>query len=148
MSINGNVPQIAKFLFSIYPGDALEFEATANARIIEFLPQIFPNANSMERNRMMQILKVQTLTKFCRIAENLGATALAFKSSYEDAKTEILGLFNIISNYQVAQVIKFYMEIADKDNDYIAKIFGHPPLSLQEEETSEGNPLIKLVILG
>jgi hypothetical protein len=29
---------------SVYPGDALEFEATANARIIEFLPQIFPNA--------------------------------------------------------------------------------------------------------
>ncbi len=41
---------------SIYASDALEFEATVNARIIEFLPQIFPNTNSMERNRMMQIL--------------------------------------------------------------------------------------------
>ena len=98
MSINGNVPQIAKFLFNIYASDALEFEATVNARIIEFLPQIFPNTNSMERNRMMQILKVQILTKFCHIAENLGATALAFKSSYEDGKTEILGLFNTISH--------------------------------------------------
>jgi hypothetical protein len=122
-------------LFNIYAADALEFEATANARIIEFLPQIFPNANSMERSRMKQILKIQTLSKFCHIAENLGATALAFKSSYEDAKSEILGLFNIISNYKVTQINKFYREIGDKDNDYIAKIFGHPPLSLQEQET-------------
>src|SRR5437867_1659100 len=110
MSFDGNVPQIAKFLFNIYATDALEFEATANARMIEFLPQIFPNANSMERSRMKQILKIQTLAKFCHIAENLGATALAFKSSYEDAKSEILGLFNIISNYKVIQINKFYTE--------------------------------------
>jgi phosphorylcholine metabolism protein LicD len=99
------------------------------------LPQIFPRSQTVERERMKQILKIQILAKFCHIAENLGATALAFKSSYQNARTEILGLFNTMSNYQVLHVKKFYEEISNKDNDYIAKVYGHPPLVLQEQET-------------
>jgi hypothetical protein len=42
-----------------------------------------------------------------------------------------------MSNYQVKQIINFYNEIKDRDNDYIAKIFGHPSLSVQEKQTRD-----------
>jgi len=83
------------------------------------------------------MLKVQALTKFCHIAESLGATALAFKTSYDDASTEIVGLYKTISNYEVKQIKNFYNEIKDREDDYIAKIFGHPPLSVQEKQTKD-----------
>ena len=59
----------AKFLFNIYASDALEFEATVNRRVVDFLPALFPNSNPPEKNRMLQMLKVQALTKFCHIAK-------------------------------------------------------------------------------
>jgi hypothetical protein len=137
VSNNEDIPQIAKFLFNIYPTDALEFEALVPKKVIDLMPQIFPNSNPAEIDRMTQILKIQTLTKFCHISENLGATALAFKSMYGDFREEILGLFNTTFNYQVAQVRKFYQEIKEKDNDYIAMIYGHPSIILQEEESKK-----------
>lgn len=137
MSNSENIPQIAKFLFNIYPADALEFEATIPKKVIDLLPQIFPNDSPAAMDRMTQILKIQTLAKFCHISENLGATALAFKSMYGDFQAEILGLFNTMFNYQVVQVKKFYQEIKEKDNDYIATIYGHPALVLQEKESKK-----------
>lgn len=135
--VNIDIPQIAKFLFNIYPTDALEFEAIVPKKVIELMPKIFPESNPLEIDRMTQILKIQTLAKFCHISENLGATALAFKSVYDDFQSEILGLFNTMFNYQVAHVIKFYEEIEDKDNDYIATIYGHQSIMLQEQESKK-----------
>lgn len=66
-----DIPLLAKLIYEMYPYDALEFEINAIQKTLEFLTHLFVNTDPFGRERMIQILKLQTITKFCQYAENL-----------------------------------------------------------------------------
>jgi hypothetical protein len=109
----------------------LNFEIDAIQRMMEFLPELYPEAGIPEREKMIQILRLQTAIKFCQYAENLAAIALAFRSSYDDEKQEMIGIFSKISKYNLGEINDFYSNINGRDDQYFAKFYGYPPLLLQ-----------------
>ena len=50
--------------------------------MITFWHELYPSTDILERMRMVQILRLQAITKFCHYAENVAAIAIAFKSTY------------------------------------------------------------------
>jgi hypothetical protein len=128
---NLDIPFLAEFIYKMYPYDALNFEIDAIQRTIEFLPQLYPEAGSLEIEKMIQILRLQTAIKFCQYAENLAAIAIAFQSSYDDEKQEMVGIFNKISRYNLGEIYDFYNSIGNRENKYFAKFYGYPPLLWQ-----------------
>ena len=128
---NLDIPFLAAFIYKLYPYDALNFEIDAIQRMIEFLPQLYPQAGSLEREKMIQILRLQTAIKFCQYAENPAAIAIAFQSSYDDEKQEMIGIFTKISKYNLGEIYDFYNNIRNRENQHFAKFYGYPPLLLQ-----------------
>jgi hypothetical protein len=114
--------------------NALNFEIDAIQRTIEFLPQLYPEAGSLEREKMIQILRLQTAMKFCQYVENLAAIAIAFQSSYDDEKQGMIGIFSKISKYNLGEIYDFYNNIRNRENQYFAKFYGYPPLPYRCEE--------------
>ena len=47
----------------MYPYGALEFEINGIQKLLEFLTDLFANTDPLRRERMTQILKLQTITK-------------------------------------------------------------------------------------
>jgi hypothetical protein len=132
---NSDIPFLAEFIYKIYPYDALNFEIDAIQKMIEFLPQLYPDVEPPQREKMIQILRLQTAIKFCQYAENLAVIAIAFQFSYDDGKKEMLGIFSKISRYSLGEINDFYNNIKNRENHYFAKFYGYPPLQLQNPAT-------------
>jgi hypothetical protein len=85
--------------------------------------------------KMIQTLKLEITMKFCHLAENTAAYALAFKSSYSDSKEELRGIFDKLSGYGIGEIVNFYDTLSKRRIDYFAKFIGYPHFDLQESAT-------------
>jgi hypothetical protein len=130
-----SIPILAKRLFDRYDSDALPFLISNYSTVIEFLRELHPHMSSAELDKARKILTLEVLAKFCHLAENFAAFAIAFKRRYQNEKDEILGIYNTIANYQVGQVIDFYKHIKNRDLQYIAHFMGYPPFPIQSAGT-------------
>ena len=128
---NNSVPLLAKMLYHDYGIGALQLADEAIGKALDFLPELFVNLPPEGRNAFRQVLELERIVKFCHIAENLGAIAVAFKRSFDDEKQEILGIFDAITSYRVNYVVDFYKFIQTRELQYVAKIVGYPILDLQ-----------------
>src|SRR5919201_1667650 len=99
-----DIPILAKRLFDKYDYDALPFLIENCSRVIDFLTQLYPTMPSDQLVKARKILTLEALVKFCHMAENFAAFAIAFKQRYENEKKEMLGIYNTIANYDVGQV--------------------------------------------
>jgi hypothetical protein len=59
-------PLFTEFLYKHYPYDALDFEIDAIKKMMTFLEQLYPNKSAAEKERMLRILRIQTISKFCQ----------------------------------------------------------------------------------
>lgn len=132
-----NIPLLAKRLFESYNHDALPFVVENNFKVIDFLSELYPSMPPHEREKVRQILTLEILVKFCQLAENFAAFAIAFKKRYLNEMEEITGIYKAIADYDVGQVMDFYKHIKNRDLDYIAWFMGYPPLSLQQATTRQ-----------
>jgi hypothetical protein len=133
-SDNSGKSLFTEFLYKHYPYDALDFEIDAIKKMMTFLEQLYPNKSVAEIERMHRILRIQTISKFCHCSENLAAFAISFLSTYDDIEKEMAGVSDKIVKYNVGQIVDFYSNIHKRNTEYIAKLFGYPPLDLQSQK--------------
>ena len=131
---NIDVPAVSDVLYRLYHYQALDFEINSIKKIIEFLPQLYPNISSFEKIKMVQLLNLQIIIKFCHYAENLGAFSLSFLTTYKELKDEIIGSIKKIYSYNIGHINDFYANINNRDVSYVAKILGYPPIKLQTKD--------------
>ncbi|MEX0655917.1 MAG: hypothetical protein WD154_00005, partial [Nitrosopumilaceae archaeon] len=131
----GELPSLAEMLYKAFSVDAIYFMIDANQKLILFVDELFGKSSSQERELMIKVLKLETIIKYCLLAETLAAISLTFTYSYSDNKKEMVGLFTKISEYEVHQVTDFYEKIKSRDLQYVAKIAGYPPLIMQQNDT-------------
>ena len=110
-----DIPSLADALYHIYSIDGLMFTVNAIQKLIDFMDQLYPSTPKNEKDKMIQVLELEIIVKFCQCAENVGAFAIAFTDTYRDSKTEVLGLFSKISTYSVGEVVNFYAYIGKRD---------------------------------
>ena len=132
-----DIPTLAEMLYHRYPHDGLDFTIDALIKLRESLPTFYPETPKEEKGKMMQILKLEIIMKFCHYAENFAAVAITFNKKFDSSNDEMLSLFEKIYEYQVFEVIDFYKNIPECKLDYIAKFLGYPPIKLQNEEGKE-----------
>jgi hypothetical protein len=129
------IPVLARRLFDRYDFDALPFIIENCLKSIQLLHQLYPTMSPDGLDKAQKILTLEVVVKFCHLAENFAAFAIAFKKRYENEKDEILGISKTIANYEIAQVVDFYKHIRGRDLKYIAQFIGYPSLSLQSANT-------------
>lgn len=130
---NKEIPTFAEMLYYKYHYDGLDFSIDALQQLIKSIPTIYPKVPE-QHEKMLQIIKLEILMKFCHYAENLAAFAITFNEKYDSSEEEMLSLFEKIYEYEVPQVIEFYNKIPNCDLQFIAKFLGYPPIKLQNED--------------
>jgi len=128
------ITTLVEMLYYRYPYDGLDFTIDALIQLRESLPTFYPKTTEEEKVKMMQILKLEIIMKFCHYAENFGVVAITFNKKFDSSEKEMIGLFDKIYEYEVSEVIDFYNEIPKCDLHFIAKFLGYPPIRLQHEE--------------
>ena len=131
-----DIPVLASQLFDRYDHDALPFVVENFFTVIEFLPQLCPSMPPDQRDKFRQVMILEILVKFCQLAENFAAFAIAFKKRYSNGKDEKLGIYNGIASHEVGHVMDFYKHIKNRNLEYIAWFMGYPPLSIQQSPES------------
>ena len=131
---NKEIPTLAEMLYHHYPYDGLGFTIDALQQMRKSLSQFYPNSLEEEQDKMLQILKLEIIMKFCHYAENLAAVAITFNKKFDSSEEEMTALFEKIYEYQVPEVIDFYNQIPKCDLHFIAKFLGYPPIRLQNEK--------------
>jgi hypothetical protein len=134
---NKEVLSLAEMFYGFYSFDAIPFTVNALNKVSEFLNELYPNKSKKEQEKLIQILKLEIIAKFCLYAESLAAIAITFTYTYDDMKKEMMGLFSKVGDYKIDQVIDFYTNIQNRDVNYVAKIIGYPPLILQQKQTKK-----------
>lgn len=127
------IPTFAEMLYYNYQHDGLGFTIDSLKQQRESLPTFYPKSTEEEKIKMLQILKLEIIMKFCHYAENLAAVAITFNKKFDSSNEEMLGLFDKIYEYQISEVIEFYEKISDCNLDFIAKFLGYPCIQLQNE---------------
>jgi hypothetical protein len=130
-----DVPFLGRIFYQDYEMATLQFVDQALEKAAEFLPELFPGIPSDAVGHLKQAMMLERLVKFCHIAENVGAIAIAFKPSYDDEKQEILGIFETLSTYEVGDVVNFYREIGTQKLQYVARFAGYPFLHWQTPDS-------------
>jgi hypothetical protein len=143
---NKEVLSLAEMFYRFYSFDAIPFTINASKKIIEFSNELYPNKPKKEQEKLVQILKLEIIAKFCLYAESLAAIAITFTYTYDDMKKEMMGLFSKVGDYNVNQVIDFYTNIQNRDMNYVAKIIGYPPLILQQKQTKKALEISSLAV--
>lgn len=128
------IPTLAEMLYRGYSFDGLGFTIDALQKIRKSLPSFYPESPQEQQSKMLQILKLEIIMKFCHYAENLAAIAITFNKKFDSSDEEMLSLFEQIYQYEVFEVIDFYNQIPTCDLHFIAKFLGYPPIQLQHEE--------------
>jgi hypothetical protein len=128
---SADLPLLARHFYNEYRLPALQLADEAIGKAIEFLPELFPNLPKDGINEFRQLLELERIVKFCQIAENLGAIAVAFKPSYENEKQEIQGIFQTLTEYHVGDVVNFYHDISEQRLEQVATFLGYPFLNWQ-----------------
>lgn len=135
-SLNNNpYPKLAEAFYNIYNFDAIEFLVDVANKAITFSNELFAEATERERRKMQQILELEIIAKFCHYAESLAAISIAFSDTFDSEQDEWIGTYNTIAKYTVAQCLSFYRNIGTRDEKYVAKLMGYPPLDLQDSKT-------------
>lgn len=129
------IPKTAEALYNGFNSDGLYFALDAMRNIIDFIDELYPSSTSEQKMKMIQTLKLEITMKFCHLAENTAAYALAFKSSYSDSKEELRGIFDKLSGYSIGEIVNFYDTLSKRRIDYFAKFIGYPHFDLQESTT-------------
>jgi hypothetical protein len=129
------IPKTAEALYNGFNSDGLYFTLGAMRKIIDFIDELYPSSTSEQKMKMIQTLKLEITMKFCHLAENTAAYALAFKSSYSDSKEELRGIFDKLSGYGIGEIVNFYDTLSKRRIDYFAKFIGYPHFDLQESAT-------------
>lgn len=135
LRVENNIPLLASRLFHSHDFDALPFLIRNCLKSNQLLRQMYPTMPQDELDKAEKVLTLEVVVKFCHLAENFAAFAIAFKKRYENEREEILGISKTIANYEVAQVVNFYEYVEKRELQYIAQFIGYPPLSLQSANT-------------
>lgn len=129
---NKKIPTLAEMLYYRYPYDGLDFTINALQQLMKNIPSFYPKVPELHV-KMLQIIKLEIIMKFCHYAENFAAVAITFNKKFDSSELEMLNLFDNIYKYQVKEVTKFYKKIPNCDLDLIVKFLGYPPIRVQNK---------------
>jgi hypothetical protein len=62
---NKEVLSLAEMFYRFYSFDAIPFTINASKKIIEFSNELYPNKPKKEQEKLVQILKLEIIAKFC-----------------------------------------------------------------------------------
>ncbi len=131
------IPTLAEVLYKNYQYDGLGFTIDALLQIKKSISSFYPQSPKSEQDKMVQVIKLEIIMKFCHFAENLAAVAISFNKKFDSNEEEMRSLFDQIYEYEVSDVIDFYKQIPTSDLHFIAKFLGYPPIKLQYEEARQ-----------
>lgn len=130
------IPTLAEMLYYQYPYDGLDFTIDVLQQLRKSIPSFYPKVPELHE-KMLQIIKLEIVMKFCHYAENLAAVAISFNKKFDSSEQEMLSLFDKIYEYDIFEVIDFYNQIPKCDLHFIAKFLGYPPIRIQSEKGRE-----------